>query len=132
MYLTQLKTQKLGVANMVITLILTYFFSEMAQFFLKMAQAIKKKKLKPGQTIPGCNSYFLCKYLKGTMLQARTYLFCAIRPECKYLNYIFINHWVSVTPYFAPTSSTHVRTCPRAFPVPFFVSHLCLPRLCLA
>ena len=37
------------------------------------------KKLKPGKTIPGCNSYFLCKYLKDTMVQAKTYLFCAIR-----------------------------------------------------
>lgn len=55
--------------------------SEMAQFFMKMAGAIKAKKLKPGKSIPGCNSYFLCKYLKDTMLQARTYLFCAIRPE---------------------------------------------------
>jgi hypothetical protein len=63
--------------------------SEMAQFFMKMAQAIKKKKLKPGQSIPGCNSYFLCRYLKDTMLQARTYLFCAIRPECKFQNYTF-------------------------------------------
>ena len=63
--------------------------SEMAQFFMKMADAIKKKKLKPGQTIPGCNSYFLCKYLKDTMLQARTYLFCAIRPEVKYHPYTF-------------------------------------------
>ena len=63
--------------------------SEMAQFFMKMAQAIKKKKLKPGQSIPGCNSYFLCKYLKDTMLQARTYLFCAIRPEVKFHPYTF-------------------------------------------
>jgi hypothetical protein len=63
--------------------------SEMAQFFMKMAEAIKKKKLKPGQTLPGCNSYFLCKYLKDTMLQARTYLFCAIRPEVKYHPYTF-------------------------------------------
>merc|ERR1719331_852797 len=63
--------------------------SEMAQFFMKMAQAIKKKKLKPGKSIPGCNSYFLCKYLKDIMLQARTYLFCAIRPEATYLNYTF-------------------------------------------
>lgn len=55
--------------------------SEMAQFFMKMAEAVMKKKLKPGDTIPGCNSFFLCKYLKDTMLQARTYLFCAIRPE---------------------------------------------------
>ena len=63
--------------------------SEMAQFFMKMAEAVKKKTLKPGKSIPGCNSYFLCKYLKDTMLQARTYLFCAIRPEVEYLNYTF-------------------------------------------
>jgi len=63
--------------------------SEMAQFFMKMAQAIKRKKLKAGQSIPGCNSYFLCRYLKDTMLQARTYLFCAIRPECKFHPYTF-------------------------------------------
>ena len=63
--------------------------SEMAQFFMKMADAIKKKKLKPGQSIPGCNSYFLCKYLKDTMLCARTYLFCAIRPEVKFHPYTF-------------------------------------------
>lgn len=48
-----------------------------------------KKKLKPGMSIPGCNSFFLCKYLKDTMLQARTYLFCAIRPEVEYLKYTF-------------------------------------------
>lgn len=63
--------------------------TEMAQFFMKMAEAVKANKLKPGMSIPGCNSYFLCKYLKDTMLQARTYLFCAIRPEVKYLNYTF-------------------------------------------
>ena len=63
--------------------------SEMAQFFMKMATAIKKKKLKPGKSIPGLNSYFLCRYLKDTMLQARTYLFCAIRPEAGYLKYTF-------------------------------------------
>ena len=63
--------------------------SEMAQFFMKMAQAIKKKKLKPGKSIPGCNSYFLCKYLKDTMLSAKTYLVCGIRPEVKFLNYTF-------------------------------------------
>ena len=56
----------------------------MAQFFMKMAEAVMKKKLQPGMTIPGCNSFFLCKYLKDTMLQARTYLFCAIRPEVSY------------------------------------------------
>jgi hypothetical protein len=63
--------------------------SEMAQFFMKMADAVKKKTLKPGKSIPGCNSFFLCKYLKDTMLQARTYLFCAIRPEVTYLPYTF-------------------------------------------
>lgn len=63
--------------------------SEMAQFFMKMAEAVKAKKLKPGMTIPGCNSFFLCKYLKDTMLQARTYLFCAIRPEVQFLKYTF-------------------------------------------
>jgi len=63
--------------------------SEMAQFFMKMATAVKKKTLKPGKSIPGCNSYFLCKYLKDTMLQAKTYLFCAIRPEVKFHNYTY-------------------------------------------
>ena len=63
--------------------------SEMAQFFMKMAEAVMKKKLKPGMSIPGCNSYFLCKYLKDTMLQARTYLFCAIRPEVQFHRYTF-------------------------------------------
>jgi hypothetical protein len=63
--------------------------SEMAQFFMKMAEAHKAKKLKPGMSIPGCNSFFLCKYLKDTMLQARTYLFAAIRPEVEYLKYTF-------------------------------------------
>ena len=63
--------------------------SEMAQFFMKMAEAFKKKKLKPGMTIPGCNSYFLCKFLKDTLLQSKTYLFCAIRPEVEYLKYTF-------------------------------------------
>lgn len=63
--------------------------SEMAQFFMKMAEACMKKKLKPGVSIPGCNSFFLCKYLKDTMLQARTYLFCAIRPEVQFLKYTF-------------------------------------------
>jgi len=63
--------------------------SEMAQFFMKMAEAVMKKKLKPGMSIPGCNSYFLCKYLKDTMLQAKTYLFCAIRPEVEFHRYTF-------------------------------------------
>ncbi|CAM9272315.1 unnamed protein product [Chrysoparadoxa australica] len=79
------KTKELQSQGMKINLSLT----EMAQFFMKMAEAVKKKKLKPGASIPGCNSYFLCKYLKDTMLQARTYLFCAIRPEVTYLNYTF-------------------------------------------
>ena len=63
--------------------------SEMSNFFRKMAEAVKKKTLKPGKSIPGCNSNFLCKYLKDTMLQARTYLFCGIRPEAHFLNYTF-------------------------------------------
>lgn len=63
--------------------------SEMAQFFMKMAEAVKAKKLTPGMSIPGCNSFFLCKYLKDTMLQARTYLFCAVRPEVEFLKYTF-------------------------------------------
>jgi hypothetical protein len=79
------KTKQLQDQGKKINLSLT----EMAQFFMKMASAIKKKKLKPGKSIPGCNSYFLCKYLKDTMMQARTYLFCAIRPEVKYLSYTF-------------------------------------------
>jgi len=63
--------------------------SEMAQFFMKMAEAVQKKTLQPGVSIPGCNSFFLCKYLKDTMLQAKTYLFCAVRPEVDYLRYTF-------------------------------------------
>lgn len=63
--------------------------SEMAQFFMKMAEAVLKNQLVPGKSIPGCNNFFLCKYLKDTMLQARTYLFCAIRPEVTYLKYTF-------------------------------------------
>ena len=43
--------------------------SEMAQFFMKMAEAVIKKKLTPGMSIPGCNSFFLCKYLKEWLLQ---------------------------------------------------------------
>merc|ERR1711991_367281 len=79
------KTKQLQDQGKKINLSLT----EMAQFFMKMAAGIKKKKLKAGQSIPGCNSYFLCKYLKDTMLQARTYLFCAIRPEVKFHPYTF-------------------------------------------
>ena len=63
--------------------------SEMAQFFMKMADAYKAKKLKAGKSIPGCNSFFLCKYLKDTLLQSKTYLFCAIRPEVTYSRYTF-------------------------------------------
>lgn len=63
--------------------------SEMSQFFMKMAELVMKKKLQPGMSIPGCNSFFLCKYLKDTMLQSRTYLFCAIRPEVQFLKYTF-------------------------------------------
>ncbi|GBG29743.1 Kinesin-like protein [Hondaea fermentalgiana] len=63
--------------------------SEMANFFLKMAKAVQEKKLKPGQSIPGCNTYFLSKFLKDTILISRSYLFTAIRPEVSYLNYTF-------------------------------------------
>ena len=35
------------------------------------------------------NRYFLCKFLKDTLLQSKTYLFCAIRPEVEYLKYTF-------------------------------------------
>ena len=63
--------------------------SEMSQYFMKMAEAFMKKKLTPGTSIPGCNSFFLCKYLKDTCIQAKTYLFCAIRPEVQFLKYTF-------------------------------------------
>lgn len=63
--------------------------SEMAQFFMKMADLFKKKKLKAGVSVPGCNSFFLCKFLKDTLLQSKTYLFCAIRPEVEFLKYTF-------------------------------------------
>ena len=81
----QSKTQELQNQGKKINLSL----SEMAQFFLKMAEAFKSKKLKPGMSIPGCNTYFLCKYLKDTVLNAKTYLFCAIRPEVTYMKYTF-------------------------------------------
>ena len=58
-------------------------------FFMKMAELTRAKKLKPGASIPGNNTYFLCKYLKDTMLQAKTYLLCAVRPEAAYLKYTF-------------------------------------------
>ena len=63
--------------------------SELAQLFKKTAQALKKGKLKPGETVPGCNSSFLCKFLKGTIWKSQTYFVCAIRPEASYLNYTF-------------------------------------------
>jgi hypothetical protein len=61
--------------------------SEMTNFFRKMAAAVKSKRLKPGQSIPGCNNYFLGRFLKETMLKSKTYLFCAVRPETKFINY---------------------------------------------
>eukprot|EP00948_MAST-09A_sp_MAST-9A-sp1_P003862 g3862.t1 len=57
---------------------------ELGMFFKKMAIKIKKGKLKPGASVPGCNSTFLGKYLKKTILQANTYLFCAVRPEARF------------------------------------------------
>ena len=72
---------------------------------------MKKKKLKPGQSIPGCNSYFLCKYLKDTILQSRTYLFCAIRPEVTYEKYTF------ATLGFAKNAST-IKVSPKQAPDP--------------
>jgi GTPase SAR1 family protein len=64
--------------------------AELGQCLLTLAEALKKKKkLKPGDPLSGGNSSFLCKYLKDTMLQAETYLFCAIRPEVRYLSYTF-------------------------------------------
>ena len=83
--LDQAKTQELQDQGKKINLSLT----EMAQFFMKMAGAVKQKKLSAGASIPGCSSYFLCKYLKDTMLQAKTYLFCAIRPEVKFHTYTY-------------------------------------------
>lgn len=79
------KTKELQDQGKKINLSLT----EMATFFMKMADAYKKGKLKAGATIPGCNSYFLCKYLKDTMVSAKTYLFCAIRPETKFHPYTY-------------------------------------------
>ena len=75
------------------------------------ADAVKKKKLKPGQSIPGCNSYFLCKYLKDTIVQARTCLFCAIRPEVTYTKYTF------ATLCFAKNAST-IKVSPKQAKVP--------------
>ena len=73
---------------------------------MKMAQATKQKKLKPGWSIPGCNAYFLCKFLKDTILQSRTYLFCAIRPEVTYIPYTF------ATLGFAKNAST-IKLAPK-------------------
>ena len=98
----QSKTKKLQDQGKKINLSL----SELAQFFMKMADAVKKKKLKPGQSIPGCNAYFLCKYLKDTIVQARTYLFCAIRPEVTYIPYTF------ATLGFAKNAST-IKVAPK-------------------
>jgi hypothetical protein len=81
----QSRTMELRSQGMKINLSL----SEMAQFFMKMADAVKSNKLKPGMSIPGCNSFFLCRFLKTTMLQAKTYLFAAIRPEVEYHRYTF-------------------------------------------
>ena len=61
--------------------------SEITNFFRKMAAAVKSNRLKPGQAIPGCNNYFLGRFLKETMLKSKTYLFCALRPETKFVNY---------------------------------------------
>ena len=63
--------------------------AELAQLFLKTAQAIKNKKLtRCGQRVRGCSSHFVCKFLKP-MLYARSqiYLICAIRPEQRYSKY---------------------------------------------
>lgn len=81
----QSKTKELRAQGKKINLSL----SEMAMFFMKMAELTRAKKLKPGASIPGNNTYFLCKYLKDTMLQAKTYLLCAVRPEACYLKYTF-------------------------------------------
>lgn len=70
----------------------TFFFSDTdysSANFVSCFGLFCHTKHGSGKSIPGCNSYFLCKYLKDIMLQARTYLFCAIRPEAKYLNYTF-------------------------------------------
>ena len=63
--------------------------AELAQLFLKTAQAIKNKKLtRCGQKVRGCSSRFICKFLKS-MLFARSqiYLISAIRPERSYIKH---------------------------------------------
>lgn len=61
--------------------------SELTMFFRRLALKIKAKKFKPGQDLPGCNAYFLGKYLKKTILQAKTYLIAAVRPEVQFHKY---------------------------------------------
>ena len=61
--------------------------SEMTQFFHKMALGIKRKTLKEGDIIPGCNNFFLGKFLKETLLHGHTYLCAAVRPEVKFERY---------------------------------------------
>ena len=65
--------------------------SELAQCFMKMGQTLKKKIKGPRRmsSKAATPSTFLCKYLKDTMMQSQTYLFCAIRPEASYLKYTF-------------------------------------------
>ena len=71
--------------------------SEMTGFFRQMAKLIKQKKFNPDRPIPGCRTYFLGKFLKNTLMHARTYLFAAIRPELQYQTFTestleFANH----------------------------------------
>ena len=63
--------------------------SELTRFFRRLAEQIKQKKFKPGQDLPGCNAYFLGKYLKKTILQAHTYLIAAVRPEVQFQSYTY-------------------------------------------
>ena len=78
-----LKTKALRAQGQKINLSL----SEMTNFFRKMAAEAKANRLKPGQSIPGCNNYFLGRFLKDTMLKSKTYLFCAMRPEAAFTRY---------------------------------------------
>jgi hypothetical protein len=69
----------------------------MTGFFRQMAKLIKRKKFNPSRPIPGCRTYFLGKFLKNTLMHARTYLFAAIRPELQYQTFTestleFANH----------------------------------------
>lgn len=63
--------------------------SELTRFFRRLAELIKRKRFIPGQDLPGCNAFFLGRYLKKTILQAHTYLIAAVRPEVSYQNYTF-------------------------------------------